>query len=300
MAGPQGLARSLARPRRVQRALKRVQELESRTEGEFPRVAGLSRLHRRMPLTGIENDGAPIGSSGTGLEEADIAAATTLGRHRDQPSVKALGTLSEVADQAQALAICGAVLGAGVLLRRPKLAEAGGRMLASVVIATAIKAVTKQLVSRTRPHVLLDQDRYAFEPLGPKKRDWNSFPSGHTADAVAAARALVRLYPSSSTPAYVVAGGIAAIQVPRARHYPLDVAAGAAIGVVAELIVNVAAARLLEFLTARAEASARREQNLNGRTSVRPSRERPRCRRCDVQEESSLQRIGKVWIVGCG
>jgi membrane-associated phospholipid phosphatase len=113
-------------------------------------------------------------------------------------------------------------------------------MLGSVLVATAIKTVVKKLVSRARPRVLLDEGRYAFEPLGPKGGNWQSFPSGHTADAVAAARGLARVFPGTSIPGYSVAGLIGVVQIPRAKHYPLDVVAGAAVGIAAEFLVDLA------------------------------------------------------------
>ena len=67
------------------------------------------------------------------------------------------------------------------------------------------------------------------------------FPSGHTAGAVAVARACARHYPPARAPAYAWAAGVAAAQVPRCAHYPSDVAGGALVGLAAE----AAADRLL-------------------------------------------------------
>ncbi|MDB5511269.1 MAG: phosphatase family protein [Enterovirga sp.] len=133
------------------------------------------------------------------------------------------------------------MLGAGLALKRPKVAEAGARMLGSVLLATALKSAVKRLVSRTRPNVLLDEGIYAVEPLGPDEGPWHSFPSGHTADATAMARALARVYPGATLPAYGAALAIGAVQVPRGAHYPVDVAAGLVVGAAAEAIVHQAA-----------------------------------------------------------
>jgi membrane-associated phospholipid phosphatase len=94
------------------------------------------------------------------------------------------------------------------------------------------------MVARTRPHVLLTEGRYEVKPGGPDDGDWHSFPSGHTADAVAAARALVRVFPASTGLAYGAAAAISAVQIPRGKHYPLDVLTGAAIGVLSESLVD--------------------------------------------------------------
>ena len=67
-------------------------------------------------------------------------------------------------------------------------------------------------------------------------KEKTSFPSGHSAGAIAAARAFSREFPEYGAVAIGGAGVIAASQVPRCAHYPTDVAAGIAIGLVAEAL----------------------------------------------------------------
>jgi membrane-associated phospholipid phosphatase len=189
-----------------------------------------------------------LAAHATRFEATDIAIAETLGEHRDNRAVRAVGAFSEIADQTPAYALCGAVLAVGLIAGRPKLAGAGARMLASVLLATALKTALKNSVTRTRPHVLIDDGAYEFGTSGPDDGDWQSFPSGHTADAAAAARALTRVFPQTSAPAYGLAAVIAAVQIPRAKHYPLDVAAGALVGLAAEAIVDRAASLLQDRL----------------------------------------------------
>lgn len=172
----------------------------------------------------------------TRIEDADVAAADALD-HRDHPAVRTLGALSEIADQVPSFLACGSVLAYGLATGRPRMAEAGGRMLASVLVATALKSAVKALVSRTRPHAVLDGEDYEFEVRGQDGPDHHSFPSGHTAGAVAAARGLARVYPDAATPAYAVAAAIALVQIPRAKHYPADLIAGALVGVVSEWVI---------------------------------------------------------------
>jgi membrane-associated phospholipid phosphatase len=119
-----------------------------------------------------------------------------------------------------------------------------------VALATAIKTVVKRVVVRTRPHVLADEGRYETGWLGPTDGPHSSFPSGHTADAVAAARALVRVYPEAKLPAYAAAVAVAVIQIPRCAHYPSDVTAGAAVGIAAEALVHRARSLVGEPVTA--------------------------------------------------
>jgi len=172
------------------------------------------------------------------IEHAEIGLARRLEPARDHPAVRAAEPLSKLADQPPMLALSSAVLACGLLLRRPRVAEAGARMLASVALATAGKTLVKSLVRRTRPNVVLDQDRYDADLGGSGEKEEQSFPSGHTADAVAAARALARACPRTRFAAYGLAGAVGVLQPLRAKHYPSDVAAGAAIAVVAEAAVD--------------------------------------------------------------
>lgn len=175
------------------------------------------------------------------LEHADAKVAAALGHHHDHPVIGAVGKASEIADQPPLLALTAATALAGLVLRRPTLLRAGLRMLAAEIVATGIKTRVKHRVDRTRPHKMLDEGRYVLRHAGKAaNRDgpWSSFPSGHTAGAVAVARALAREYPAALVPAAAAAGTVAAIQLPRRKHFPTDVIAGAAIGWAAEMLVD--------------------------------------------------------------
>ena len=183
-------------------------------------------------------------ASGSAAEEADVAMAASLASRKDHPLMRALGAASEVGDQPPLLVLTGAVLAYGVLASDRRAASAGGRMLGSLLLATAVKAGLKRMVSRTRPNVLLDHGRYEVRPLGPDEGPWHSFPSGHTAGSLAVARAAARVYPEARLAAYAGAAAIALVQVPRGAHYPVDVAAGALIGLAAEAVVDGVTRRL--------------------------------------------------------
>jgi membrane-associated phospholipid phosphatase len=178
------------------------------------------------------------------VEEADLAVAEQAAEVRHHPVTRALAQLSEVADQPPMLAVGALVLAGGVASGRWRAAQAGGRLLASVAVATAVKSAVKRLVVRTRPHVLADGGSYETGWLGAVDGPHSSFPSGHTADAVAAARAVARVYPEVLIPAYAAAAAVAAIQIPRCAHYPSDVTAGALVGVAAEALVDQVWSRL--------------------------------------------------------
>lgn len=181
------------------------------------------------------------------LEQADARIAAALGPHHDHPVIAAVGKASEIADQPPMLALTAATALAGFVLRRPALLRAGLRMLASEIVATGIKTRIKHRVDRTRPHKMLDEGRYVLRHAGEAASHdgpWSSFPSGHTAGAVAVARALTREYPGAALPVAAAAGAVAAIQLPRRKHFPTDVVVGAAIGWLAEALVNAGIRKL--------------------------------------------------------
>jgi len=78
-----------------------------------------------------------------------------------------------------------------------------------------------------------------------RSKEETSFPSGHSAGAVAVAQAFARELPEYRGAALAGAGFIAVAQVPRGAHYPTDVAAGLAIGWLSEVAVDRAARLLL-------------------------------------------------------
>ena len=174
----------------------------------------------------------------TPLEEAELGLAQKLAGLRDQPIAEALHPVSELADQPPMLGIAAAGLVAGLLLRQPRLQSASARALLSVALATGAKHVIKHTVTRSRPHRLLDQGEYLRERGASENKGQQSFPSGHTADAVAFARAVSRVFPQAAIPAALFATLAGVAQPIRAAHYPSDVAAGGTIGFLSELLVD--------------------------------------------------------------
>ena len=172
-------------------------------------------------------------------EKADIAVAEAAAPARDTPAVRALGWVSEIADQPPLITLCAATFAAGLILRDGRMARAGGRMLAAELLATKLKSLVKHRIDRTRPHVVANGGRYRARKGHDHDGAMNSFPSGHTAGAVAVARAYAREYPERAPAAYTGAAAIGAIQIPRSKHYPADVGAGAAIGLIAEKAVQL-------------------------------------------------------------
>ena len=174
------------------------------------------------------------------LHEADVDLAVDAGQLRHTTFMAVAGPLSEIADQPPAFTLATAAMIGGIVTGRPSLARSGARVLASLAVATWIKATIKSKVVRTRPYKLLDEGHYETGLDGPDEGPYNSFPSGHTANAVAAARAIGRAAPGARAPLYLGAAALGAVQVPRGSHFAADVVAGAVVGLVSEALVDAA------------------------------------------------------------
>lgn len=173
-----------------------------------------------------------------GAEQAEVEATVSLAQHSDHPAIRTLAILSEISDQPPAFTLASVAGLAGLLFGNKRLAQAGLRSVAALGAATATKAVVKASVTRTRPFVLRDHGHYDRRTGGPNDGPWNSFPSGHTANAFAGGRAISRVYPQATVPLMVAATAIAAVQVPRGSHYPSDLLGGIVVGLLTEAAVN--------------------------------------------------------------
>ena len=183
------------------------------------------------------------------VEAADLRITRAIAHHRHKPEVKAAGAASELADQPPLIALSAGVLAAGLLLRRRGLARTGARMLAAHALATGVKTAIKRSIDRTRPDHAIERG-YRAAPGDSDRHELSSFPSGHTAGAVAVAEAIAREAPALATPMRLFAVAVALVQLPRAKHFVSDVAAGAAIGWAGERAASAAVDRALATLSA--------------------------------------------------
>jgi membrane-associated phospholipid phosphatase len=194
----------------------------------------------RERATKRQTNGCAAMTKLTETERKDIKVAEAAASARHSPAVKALGMVSELADQPQLNTICAATLIIGLGSGNRTLTRAGLRMLAAQLLATRLKGFIKHRVDRSRPSVVANGGEYERHPGNDHASEMNSFPSGHTSGAVAVARAFAREYPRHRVAAYAAAAGVGMIQVPRGKHYPSDVVGGLLIGLTADLAVTLA------------------------------------------------------------
>ncbi len=184
-------------------------------------------------------DSKPIQTTGMRLIELDDRVRRFFEPYTDTLPTRALDLLSKLGDQPELRFIAGSLLVAGTLGGKDRLVRAGSRMLIAHEGATVVKDLMKTNIDRTRPRSA------KREAKKPKKGDHTakektSFPSGHSAGAIAAARAFSREFPEYGPGAIGAAAVVAASQVPRCAHYPTDVAAGLLVGLLIEGITNAA------------------------------------------------------------
>ena len=172
------------------------------------------------------------------LADAEIDRA--FAPFRDTLAVRALSWVGKLGDQPQLRLISSALFVVGLSSGNRRLLSAAARMLIAHELATGIKSFIKHRVDRTRPRSGRSSQQRKIRPGHSKAKEKSSFPSGHSAGAVAVARAVGREYPEHRSAALAAAGVIAGAQVPLSAHYLTDVTAGAAVGAVAEAVSNLA------------------------------------------------------------
>lgn len=122
--------------------------------------------------------------------------------------------------------------------------EHGRKLVLLLIVTLALLAPFKLLVHEPRPPLVSDEIR----SIG-GEADMKSFPSGHTTLAFAYAAMLSQVFNRGwSIYLYTFALLIAVSRIYLGMHYPLDVAAGAGLGLIS--------ARLTKFLYSRIDETA--------------------------------------------
>jgi membrane-associated phospholipid phosphatase len=174
------------------------------------------------------------------LVDVDRLTARKTLPHEHSLPVRLLDHVADLGDQPQMRILCGSVIALGLIRGDRRLAGSGLKMLAAHTLATLAKDFVKHRVDRTRPRSVKKPGKDARPRAGrDTAKEETSFPSGHSAGAAAVGRAFAREYPEHAVSAYGGAAVLALAQIPRCAHYPTDVGAGVAIGLVAEAITDL-------------------------------------------------------------
>ena len=172
------------------------------------------------------------------VAQVDAEVNDVVAPQGQSPVNDAITLVGKLGDQPQLRLICAAVTAAGLLRSDFRLARTGVRMLLAHELATLGKNFVKDRVDRTRPRSAETVEERRPSPGESPQKEESSFPSGHTAGAVAVAAAFSREYPGYRAPVLLAAAILAGAQVLRRAHHPSDLAAGALIGAASELLAN--------------------------------------------------------------
>jgi membrane-associated phospholipid phosphatase len=135
--------------------------------------------------------------------------------------------------------IGGALYAVGRIAKRPDVADLGWHGTEAILIASATTSVLKGVLGRARPYATADTNPTDFKLLGGfSRRSRQSFPSGHSTTAFAAASAVTaevsRMWPEYTWivgPAlYTGATAVGISRMYHDQHWASDVVLGAAIG----------------------------------------------------------------------
>ena len=111
---------------------------------------------------------------------------------------------------------------------RPQRGRIALVVIGTVLAASVVAMLIKRLVSRVRPN-----HENAGKFLGPSWKHANykeSFPSSHSASAVAFSVVLATLYPNAAVTFWVLALACAGLRYVLDAHWPSDVVGGIALG----------------------------------------------------------------------
>ena len=158
------------------------------------------------------------------VDALDVATFAAVARTRSPLLDTTMPALTRAADRS---VLWMAVAGLLTLLARGRGRRAAARGLAAIGVTSLLaNQVSKRLHRRPRPSITQVPTRR----LARRIPDSTSFPSGHSASAMAFAAAASAEMPALTVPLRALAGLVGFSRVATGAHYPSDVAAGFALG----------------------------------------------------------------------
>jgi len=121
----------------------------------------------------------------------------------------------------------------GAACGRSRWRRLGIASLMATLMAGLLVTGVKQVVGRPRPYTT---EAYPLHLYGPSlKAKLHSFPSGHTGTSTATGVTWIAAHPIMAVPGLAYAATVGWSRMQLRKHYPIDVAGGAVIGVVCGL-----------------------------------------------------------------
>lgn len=111
-----------------------------------------------------------------------------------------------------------------------------GYVFVAVGFARIVVTISKVLIGRARPTLFDEGGSLHFRPFT-SADVFNSFPSGHSATMGAIAMALMLWFPKARIPFFLLCAFVATTRIAARAHYPSDVVAGYAVGLLPALFV---------------------------------------------------------------
>jgi undecaprenyl-diphosphatase len=187
-------------------------------------------------------DRARTGGSLSWLAEAervDLAVYAAIAGTETPRLDRAMRRLSSAADYSKLSITAGALLALGGGPQGRRAAASG--LVSVAATATIVNVLVKPLGRRRRPDRTAQEvaiDRHVRMPGS------RSFPSGHTAAAVAFASGVDRVMPLAGVPLHALAALVGYSRVHTGVHYPGDVIGGAVLGaMISDVTAGVIAVR---------------------------------------------------------
>lgn len=111
-----------------------------------------------------------------------------------------------------------------------ELVALSGFFMAGVGLTSLVATLLKRAIGRGRPETWTADAPLSFRP-NITDYAYQGFPSGHATTAFSLAMVVVLLWPKASWPALVFAILVSLSRIVEGEHYPVDVTAGAVLGI---------------------------------------------------------------------